>query len=200
MPSFSKNQPAISLWIKQRRLLAFLGVVIILGGGWWLIWRPAWQATAALPSIDSFQEPAQRIENDRKILQEINSRFAAVNSDKIERLKIILPAGQDLPNLIAQLEGIAKINKFALLSVDFITSSETSGSGASDSQADAALRLLHINLALGPGSYEQFKSFLADVENSLRLLTVTGVSFNFSGDNIQSGYLVNLASPYLSKN
>ncbi len=198
----NNNLPILSIWVRQRRLLAAGGLVILLLVGVWLLWRPIWSQLTFLPTEESLLGPKQRLEQDITLLNELKDKLAVVNQDQLERLKLVLPTGQDLPNLVAQLEGIAQKNKFQILTVDFVSGLENnnalppvSGSDKNDPQ------LLNINLSLSAGNYEQLKSFVADVESSLRLLTITGINFSYgAGSTSRNGYQINLISPYLVAN
>ena len=195
------SSPRLNFWVQQRWLLAGAGALVILLFGWLAVWRPLEQKMSVVPPLESFNGPRQRVENDIATLTEINKQISLVNQDQTERLKITLPVGQDLPNLVAQLEGIAKKNQIDIAAISFVNNSDISGGAAIT--RDRGPKLLNINLTLASGSYTQLKTFIADVENSLRLLSVTGVAFNYgSGGASESrrGYIINLASPYLPAN
>ncbi len=195
----NNNLPTLSIWVRRRWLLAVGGLVILFLVGVWLLWRPIWSQLALLPTAESLLEPKQRLEQDITLLNELKDKLAVVNQDQLERLKLILPTGQDLPDLVAQLEGIAQKNKFQILTVDFVSGLENSAveqlvAGSERGEP----KLLNINLSLSTGNYEQLKSLVADIESSLRLLTITGINFSYgSTSSSRNGYQINLVSPYL---
>lgn len=198
----NNNLPTLSVWVRQRRLLAAGGLVVLLLTGVWLLWRPIWNQLALLPTDQSLLEPKQRLEQDITLLNELKDKLAVVNQDQLERLKLVLPTGQDLPNLVAQLEGIAQKNKFQILTVDFVSGLENNNAlPPASASAKNAPQLLNINLSLSAGNYEQLKSLVADIESSLRLLTITGINFSYGAASAsRNGYQINLISPYLIAN
>ncbi|MBI5733332.1 MAG: hypothetical protein HY973_00080 [Candidatus Kerfeldbacteria bacterium] len=195
----NNNLPTLSIWVRRRWLLAVGGLMILFLAGVWLWWRPIWSQLALLPTAESLLEPKQQLEQDIALLNGLKDKLAVVNQDQLERLKLILPTGQDLPDLVAQLEGIAQKNKFQILTVDFVSGLENSTPEQLVAGSDRGEpKLLNINLSLSTGNYEQLKSLVADIESSLRLLTITGINFSYgSTSSSRNGYQINLVSPYL---
>jgi len=87
------------------------------------------------------------------------------NEETLKKLEYILPDGQDVPNLIVQVEAFANEGGLSLKKIDFLASE------------NKEYQILTINLGLS-GSYFAFKNFLKIVEDNIRLMDMQTVNFS----------------------
>ncbi len=118
-------------------------------------------------------------------IEELKSGYEE-NKESLEKVSYILPAEQDIPNLIVQLEALAFENGLVLESIN-LSSSEKTSSGMAEEVRESQqgttsqdYQILTANLKV-IGDYSGFKNFLKAVENNIRLMDV--VSLNFSGES-----------------
>jgi len=108
------------------------------------------------------------------------------NKESLEKVSYILPAEQDIPNLVVQLEALAFENGLVLESINLSSSEKTQTGRAGEvreSQQGATsqdYQTLTANLKL-IGDYAGFKNFLKTVENNIRLMDI--ISLNFSAES-----------------
>ena len=171
----------------------FIFIIIVLAVvfvGWSLLW----------PSLGSVLEARAALKIEQKKLAD-----AGVAQQKIEELKKsdilsgsnyqrvvdAIPAGEDLPGLLVQLEALASQNGLILDEVNIISSEADSKKSAKSSQPAAVisgeetkqgggLKTLGVQLSLS-GDFNGLRSFLKAVENNLRLMDVFSVNINNSG-------------------
>jgi Tfp pilus assembly protein PilO len=102
------------------------------------------------------------------------------NKEDLKKTDYILPSGQDIPDLIAQVEGLAFENGLVLGEVG-LTSLEAAGEKAKTARVEQKgakdYQILTVNLKL-IGSYSAFKNFLKAVEDNIRLMDIDLVNFN----------------------
>jgi hypothetical protein len=79
-----------------------------------------------------------------------------------------------IQDLFVQTDAIATQNGFVLTSIDAV---------ADDKKAVEGRRSVRIAANINGGTYEQLKSFLADMENSLRIADVQSVVFTSGAGN-----------------
>ena len=106
--------------------------------------------------------------NDKQALLEKVEKLRdsyQTNEETLKKLEYILPDGQDVPNLIVQVEAFAVESGLSLKKIDFLASK------------DKEYQILTINLGLS-GSYFAFKSFLKIVEDNIRLMDMQTVNFS----------------------
>lgn len=108
---------------------------------------------------------------ERNKLVEKNNNLSANN---LERLKKLLPDHIDNVRLIIDIEGIA--SKYGL-NIRNISINDSAGGGGAlgpDNNPYGTLSLKFNIIA----SYDKFKSFIKDLEESLRVIDIAGISFN----------------------
>lgn len=197
-PKSTNNQGAKrhSLW--PVTLITGLIVIFI---GWWFFWRPAWQELQSLPEISSYEDAKKIAQNELADLNKMNEEFSRLNSNDRTRLDIALPQGQDLPNLLTQLEGLVKASNFSITDISFSADKENkpaTGNGIENPSTNSEVKILKISLTVEGGDYDELKQFVNNIEQSLRLLQVTSLSFSAKEANATGNvYNLNLRTVYL---
>ncbi len=114
----------------------------------------------------------QRVAADRVYLNQLataSSSYRDLNPDLKSKIENTVPIDQDVPGIDVQLDTIAGSNGFVLLSIDSSPDDKFTSS--------ANRRAVRVAFTVAGGSYEQFKSFLADIERSERLFDVENIIF-----------------------
>lgn len=116
--------------------------------------------------------------------QDVVGRFQSIDPAQVERLKKMVPDTVDNIRFINDVNGIAKKTGMKLKKVDYnaqdlkgtdIKSSEKIASGSS-----ALYGSYTVNFVVS-GTYKQFVEFVESLENSLRLVDITDVTFTSAG-------------------
>lgn len=113
------------------------------------------------------------------------------NQEDLERVSYILPSGQDIPDLIVQLEALAFESGSIIESVEFSSEKKTTKAEqirAGEQGVVKDYRGLNISLNLA-STYSGFKNFLRLVEENIRLMDVN--SIDFSTQSSEGSQLIN---------
>lgn len=169
-------------------------------------------------AADVAREELQKIQEIKGRLSGLNQEYQA-KREEIEKVFSVLPAKEEIPSLLVQIEALSGQNGMILKGIDFQEdSSRTQGGQVSQSslqnemagnglpaenlQAAAAISVKKMPVSLSlEGSYVSLVNFLKAVENTLRLMDVE--SLDFQEAKSQSGserggfsYTVNLMVYY----
>lgn len=116
--------------------------------------------------------------------QDVVSRFQSLDPAQVERLKKMVPDSVDNVRFINDINGIAKRSGMNLRKVDY-NPEELKTDGAeklsANSTAGYAPYGSYTLRFVVTGSYSQFLVFIDSLENSLRLLDITDITFNSAG-------------------
>lgn len=113
--------------------------------------------------------------------QDVVNRFQSLDPAQIERLKKMVPDTVDTVRFINDINSIAKKSGVTLKKVDYnpeevkVGSAEKLAADATGSRASYGAYTLRFAIS---GTYDQFLIFIDSLENSLRLLDITDVSFS----------------------
>ena len=199
----NKQAAQLNVWLNKNYKIAAgsIGVVVMLAGLFWLVY-PKYQTlrqvtTASLPDkigeLKALEDYAVKI----KELERVIADWQAKNQTKVKILEQVLPGTPKVPELIAQLDALARASGFTINSLDFAESeagqlSGTTGAAVTkakvavnkaaglDEILDKNIRLVNINLNLTGGDYLSFKKFLDRLEKNMRLLDVVSIDFSSS--------------------
>jgi Tfp pilus assembly protein PilO len=141
-------------------------------------------------------------------LEKIVNDFQRKNSEMVAKLDVILPNSAQLPELLAQLEGLVGYSNFKIKGLNAVKATEERTSAKTKSKAAKQeekttiigtlpqnIKTLKVSLTVAGGDYPEFKKFLNNIEKHVRIFDVTSFSFNASKDGV-SNYSINLQTYY----
>lgn len=157
------------------KLLTFLIVILILGGGYLFILEPKYRESGqgSKDNLNLSKTELLRRQQHLNQLKKLVDKYNSISPKEISRIKMILPEGKDIPGLFVQFQTLAAKNNLLLSSISF---DETPMGIEKD-----AIKKININVDLLGGStnsYQEVKSFIASVETNLRLLDIDSIFFN----------------------
>jgi Tfp pilus assembly protein PilO len=109
LPQASSKKALSPIIQRGAHVLAFLAVV---GLGWWLVLLPIWSEFQVTDEIVKAESARTLVEKETRALEQLQVDYGALSEVDQLRLSILLPKGQDLPNLLAQVEGLVKQSGF----------------------------------------------------------------------------------------
>lgn len=116
--------------------------------------------------------------------QDVVGRFQSIDPAQVERLKKMVPDTVDNIRFINDVNGIAKKTGMKLKKVDY-NAQDLKGTKIQSSEdipvvSNSLYGSYTVNFSVS-GSYKQFVEFLEALENSLRLVDITDVTFTSVG-------------------
>lgn len=149
-------------------------------------------------------------EKDARVFAELGNdvveRYQAIDPAQVTRLKKMIPDSVDNVRFVNDIKSVAEKNNLTLKKVDYnpeeIKKPTEAGkevvvaSQIGYSNADYGSYTLRFSVS---GTYREFLNFIQDLEDSLRILDITDVSFQ--GENDEGGYDFSItAKSYWLKN
>lgn len=141
--------------------------------------RPLWRETKEIKKEEAiFINFLQKIKEKRALRDELLVKYNTIQSSDLERLKKIIPASSENEIIVTQFENVAIQNNIIIQNID-LTEIATPGA----TQENKAYKTLSISTSV-VGSYENFLSFLKEMESSLRIIDFEEISFDAGEQNI----------------
>jgi len=113
-------------------------------------------------------------------LIKLKREYEAIEKAEKEKVNLILPDEEDIPELFLMLDIIAKESGLRLTSIsatEKIKQTGKSEEGLEENFSLNQLGVLDVTLSLSGGSYNKFKIFLDKVERNIRLLDIKLIGF-----------------------
>lgn len=146
--------------------------------------RPLWDEIIVLRNEKNAAEKAVgRLYDLRQTRDNLLSEYNTISRDDIGRLNGFLPLSAERGKLLVELENVAKTHSVVLRKIDIAAVQESTGARATIAGAKPKTKEPFEEMPftiLVSGSYDSFRSFLSDLEKSLRLVDVNEISFNAS--------------------
>ncbi|MDP3764293.1 MAG: type 4a pilus biogenesis protein PilO [bacterium] len=165
--------------------IVFAGAFLVV----WFLLLPTWGDVSTLRKEVGLKKTS--IELEKKIIEKLNSINQVLDSQKsnVERLEQAIPSSEFKPELISIMESLANQNGLSLVSVNIEAPNETTGvtsnrRGQTVSKETISKLLININAS---GTYSSFKSWLAAVQKSLRIIDVGQISFSITKKKTAEG-------------
>ncbi|MBU4368156.1 hypothetical protein KJ575_00345 [Patescibacteria group bacterium] len=139
-----------------------------------------WKIWPMLNSIREDKKEAQILSGENARLNGLLVKINALNSlykkneNSVGKFSLILPDKDDKANLTAAFESLASANGLIIGKIIFFEPQEKEARVGKELKSDYETKIIELNLQ---GSYPSFKSFLKTLENNLRAMDVSSVSF-----------------------
>lgn len=131
-------------------------------------------------SVADYDKALSRAKELQKTRDDLVSAYNAIPKDDIDRIVKFLPNSVDNIELILQIQQIASIHGMAIKDINFTPPAE-SDSEAPDPRVKAntanAFGVFELDFKTS-ASYDQFIAFLKDLEQNLRLIDTSSISFS----------------------
>jgi Tfp pilus assembly protein PilO len=135
--------------------------------------------TDSMKKITSYQGAIDAANTFSKKENVLSKQRAGISQNDLDRLNAYLPDGVNNVQLILDLDGLAARSGMTLSSFD-VKAGDSSSADASALQSANPVDSLMLSVT-ATGSYTQFRTFLAGIEQSLRPMDITAVSIASDG-------------------
>lgn len=171
---FKSNLHLRFIFVRFYKLILSVLILMVLGSGYYFILGPKYNSAgkASRANLALAQIELEKRNQYYSDLQKLVDNYQRISPAEIQKLKLILPQGKDIPGLLVQFQSLATTNNLLLSSINF-----NDISPISDKER---IKTLGISLSLFGGnqnSYTEIKNFIASLETNLRLLDVDSVFF-----------------------
>ena len=166
--------------------------LIFAGSMFFAYVKPAYANISLLKAqITQYDEALQKAAQLNQLKQELLNKYNSFNPDDIKRLQLMLPDHADNIGLILELDSLASRYGMALANADVSSSigNSVSSGGTTESAIGVVPPYVAITLHFSTfGTYDHFRSFMQDVETSLRLVDLVSLTLTPDG-NTPGSYL-----------
>jgi hypothetical protein len=190
--SLSASRIFIKYWGLVNSLLIFL---VIAGGGFFLL-KPKYETAKAAMETDSLKDDIENVRRSLKKMNAMNEAFAEIPEEDKRRVAALIPDEENPESIFPLLETLVQKNGLMTASLEFeeekeklptVSQEETESAAGGGAAAETVggeegglppeIKRIGINLTVGGADYRGLKSLLDSLENNLRLLDVTEVTF-----------------------
>ncbi len=159
-------------------------IFVVAGFVFFFYTKPAYATVGDLQAqIAQYQQALDKAAQLQALKQKLLARDNSFNPSDLSRLQTMLPDHVDNIGLILELDNLASHYGMALENVDVATAQ----SGTSDQSAGAVVGAsaqkydsLTLHFATY-GTYDNFRSFLTDLESSLRIVDLQALTLSAQG-------------------
>lgn len=148
-------------------LILALLIVVVIVAGYFLIKSRIDNVAILRPQVSEKEQLVLSKEKELKDLAEIETLYNQAKR-RIEDIPHILPKGDQIPELLIQLDALAKESGLGMTSISITPGAEEEG---------ALYKTLNISVAV-TGSYDNLKKYLDKVEKNMRIMDVTSIDFS----------------------
>jgi len=174
----------------------------------WQYFMPVFDKVSGLrEDLATWQGKLDETQALSKKLETLKKKYNSM-PEEVERVAQAIPAKDDIPGLLVQLEQLASQNGLILNTVSFTlpetkkskkaqqivnedgeaisTASGTGSTGAQKTSLPAGVKTLAVDMSL-TGTQSSFKTFLLAVEENLRIMDVSSIGFSAKGSSDSTG-------------
>lgn len=157
---------------------------------------PLWNESKLLvASKEELQNTLQRFQFLQKKFDDLRNQYSSISKENLASLDEILPSSPGAAVLLVNLEKISKDSGVSLKNIN-VADAKTSGPSAGQ-VIDAPYETLPFDISF-VSSYEVFRTFLRNLEESRRLLDISDIAFS-SGKNNSYQFSIKAATYWRPK-
>lgn len=135
--------------------------------------NPKYQATKPVrDKVAQLDEALTKAKELTELRDELTIQYNAFTPEEIKKLNTMLPDSIDAVRLIIDVDSIADRHDLSVANIS-VTGNEEGQATGPDSRAYG---IANVSFSVAT-TYDRFKTFLADLERSMRLLDITSISF-----------------------
>jgi len=182
----------------MKKLMPLILIIVSIGVFFFFIdpkYKEIQQAQSQIEENDQMLELAKELQKERDTLQAKFNSIGEADKDKLEK---VLPDTIDNVRLILDINNIADYFGIAIAGITVAgapSEEETGNSTIAKSSNGKQYGTISVGFSVS-ATYEVFKAFLTQLEESLRLVDVRGFSVN-AGEGVFYNYSVNLDTYWL---
>ena len=130
----------------------------------------------------SYNETINTAKKVRSSIDKTLGEYNAISQDNVDRINKMVPSGAESMELVVQMDDMMRKNGLSLNSIN--TKDIAAQKLDSNSQKNDSMFAESVFLSIeAQGSYESFRSFIKELEKSLRLIDVISVEINPVGQD-----------------
>jgi len=179
----------------MKSLLPIIFIVVAAGIFFGFI-DPAYNRVQELRAEESqFSDALTRSKELQQVRDQLLSRYNVIAQSDIDRLEKLIPDNVDNVRLILDIDSIAARYGMRTRNVQLQSTEDRPGQGKIG-QSDSEYQSVILSFSV-TGSYNVFRSLIEDLEQSLRLVDVVGISFSSTGTGDIYDYSVSVKTYWL---
>lgn len=164
--------------------MRYVFLLIVIGasvGTFFLVVKPKYDSLRSVKTeVGTYDTSLETAEQLRISREELIAKYNSIPKTDLDSIKTLLPDSVDNIRLIIQLDSLATKNNLAVLrSVEY--QNEAIAPNATDQASIDSAQKPYGEFTISfqtSGQYTNFLSFLSDLEQNLRLVDITSVSFS----------------------
>jgi Tfp pilus assembly protein PilO len=125
---------------------------------------------------------------------ELTRKYNSIPGPSLAKLRSMLPDSIDNVKLILELDALSRTYGLPIQNVRVRETEESSAGATQNTDSRYGITRLEITVE---GRYDRFRSFLADVEKSLRLIDIESVVFTAPENETNYTYIITLRTYWL---
>jgi len=145
-----------------------------------------------------FDEALERSKELQAVRDALLSRYNTFSTNDLERVEKLLPDGIDVVRLILELDSIAARHGMRIdnISVQENLAESTAPTGSIGVPDQLPYETISVGFGVS-AQYDDFLSFVEDLESSLRIVDLQALSFSATDDGEPYGYTISLRTYWL---
>jgi hypothetical protein len=142
----------------------------------------------------SYEESIESVKAVEQKRNELVSKYNSFLNTDLGRLDRMIPNTIDNVRLAAEINGIAQQYDIAIKNVRIVENkgnNSSSGRGATEARQPDIYKTILMSFVFD-ASFEKFTDFVKDLEQSLRIIDLSSISFEAGNDKLETAYSVTL--------
>jgi hypothetical protein len=171
-------------------VIGIAAVIFIFG--FFVLLLPKYEQTVKYVDVFNKQQSldVSDLQSQLKKTQQLIASYDNISQEDVAKIAAIAPAVQNKEELFSELNYLVSTNQLILQSISLSSASGYQDQGllpitGANTAVASSIQTVSITLSLAGVNYTALKNFLSVLENNLRLMDVTHLTFSPQGESVQ---------------
>lgn len=159
-------------------------IIFLSIGAFFFFTKPMMADLSALSDKKSaYEEALVKLKSVESIKQQLTDKLNSLPEDEKKKLEILLPDSPGTVKLVSDIDAAAAKNGISIDQITYGPSNHDQGKSVIDATAPKNYQSVLVNFSF-TSDYNHLKSFLADLEESLRLIDVRSIDLQVGSKGV----------------
>ncbi|MEK7635329.1 MAG: type 4a pilus biogenesis protein PilO [Patescibacteria group bacterium] len=158
-------------------------VILSLSIGYAFIYSPMGDLTALMDKKQQYNDSLETINNIENTKKELLTKFNNISVEEKKEIDTLLPSSFDFVRLVSQIDAVAANHGISISNISSENLNSPSGDANTEAKTSNSLNSATVGFSF-EASYDNFNSFMDDLEKSMRILDIKSMSLSAQKGNI----------------
>lgn len=153
-----------------------LALILISVGMSFLFTKPMYASlSAALAEKDGYEDTLEKVRSINELQKTLSNQLSKLSAEEKGKVATLLPDSADITKFVADVDAVASRHGISIEAVSYTETNKDASASVSEGVVPEEFSSMSVDLSFA-ADYADMKSFVSDLEKSLRIIDIRSIS------------------------